>query len=143
MPLNIQNLVSATAMAAVVGGVMPTPITVTSLMQDTVSRVCGDGDGVTKCGQRLITVKRSTGESIDLTPWKGITFDQATWEIDLNPKSAGDIGVFTVNVRLSLADYPLVPPVLESITITVTGGPYHCKIPIGSMNLLNTAVIAS
>ena len=62
-------------MTAVVGGVIPTPITVNSMMQDTVSRVCGNGDGVTKCGQRQITVKRSTGESIDLIPWKGITFN--------------------------------------------------------------------
>ena len=61
----------------------------------------------------------------------------------MNPKSAGDIGVFTINVSLTLKEYPLVPVVVKSITITVTGGPYYCKIAPGSMNLLNTAVIAS
>ena len=75
-----------------------------------------------------------------MDPWKGVTFDQNTWQLNLFPKSAADVGVFTVVVTVALANFPLVSGT-NTITITVTSnGNTFCKLPAGSMNLLNTAV---
>ena len=48
------TLVSADSMTKYVGDTTTLTVTVSSTIPDTVSTLCGNGDGITKCGSRTI-----------------------------------------------------------------------------------------
>ena len=64
MPLNGVGLINTFSMATVVGVQVESNITINPNYQDTVSRVCGNADGVSKCGPRNITVTRGDGSNL-------------------------------------------------------------------------------
>ena len=72
---------------------------------DTVSTVCGNGDGISKCGERLLSfTDKQTSLPIGNWPYKGYSFDPSNSELTLNPGEADANSVITV--KISLISYP-------------------------------------
>ena len=75
-------------------------------MADTVSRVCGNTDGFTRCGLRtLVFTDKMTGFKITF-PYKGFELNSDQSELTLNPAKATPTSVLTVTVKLD--NYPAV-----------------------------------
>jgi hypothetical protein len=76
-------------------------------MADTVSRVCGNADGFSKCGLRstLFITDKMTGRQITF-PYKGFELNSDESNLTLNPAKAPPTSVLTVTVKL--VDYPTV-----------------------------------
>ena len=75
-------------------------------MSDTVSSVCGNADGFTKCGLRtLVFTDKMTGFQITF-PYKGFELNYDQSELTLNPAKAPPNSVLTVTVKLD--NYPQV-----------------------------------
>jgi hypothetical protein len=75
-------------------------------MYDTVSSVCGNADGFTKCGSRtLVFTEKMTGFKITF-PYKGFELNYDQSELTLSPAKATPISVLTVTVKLD--NYPAV-----------------------------------
>ena len=69
-------------------------------MYDTVSSVCGNADGFTKCGLRiLVFTDKMTGFQITF-PYKGFELNSDQSELTLNPAKAPQTSVLTVTVKL-------------------------------------------
>ena len=70
-------------------------------MTDTVSRVCGNADGFTKCGLRsaLVFTDKMTGFQITF-PYKGFELNSDHSQLTLSPAKASPTGVLTVTVKL-------------------------------------------
>jgi hypothetical protein len=69
-------------------------------MYDTVSSVCGNADGFTKCGLRTLVFKdKMTGLQITF-PYKGFELNSDHSELTLSPAKATPTGVLTVTVKL-------------------------------------------
>jgi len=89
-------------------------IELNSLLQlpDTVSSVCGNRDGLSKCGPRLITVT-DKNSGLPVTESQGISFSGTTLTID----TAQAITTRVLTVSLSLVSNPQVFW-LQEITLT-------------------------
>jgi hypothetical protein len=75
-------------------------------MYDTVSSVCGNADGFTKCGLRtLVFTDKMTGFQISF-PYKGFELNSDQSELTLSPAKATRTSVLTVTVKLD--KYPTV-----------------------------------
>ena len=69
-------------------------------MRDTVSSVCVNADGFTKCGQRtLVFTDKMTGFKITF-PFKGFELNSDQSELTLSPAKATPTCVLTVTVEL-------------------------------------------
>jgi len=74
---------------------------------DTVSTVCGNGDGLSKCGERVLSfTDKQTSLPITAWPYKGYSFDPSNSELTLNPGEADANSVITA--KISLVSYPAV-----------------------------------
>jgi len=72
---------------------------------DTVSTVCGNGDGIKSCGERELSfTDKLTSLPINTWPYKGYSFDPLNSELTLNPAEADANSVITV--KISLISYP-------------------------------------
>jgi hypothetical protein len=75
-------------------------------MPDTVSSVCGNADGFTKCGPRTLVFKdKMTGFQITF-PYNGFELNSDQSELTLSPAKATPTNVLTVTVKLD--NYPTV-----------------------------------
>jgi hypothetical protein len=69
-------------------------------MYDTVSSVCGNADGFSKCGLRtLVFTDKITGFEITF-PYKGFELNSDQSELTLSPAKAPPISVLTATVKL-------------------------------------------
>jgi hypothetical protein len=94
----------------------PISITLNKQMADTVSSVCGNADGFTKCGLRsLVFTEKMTGFEITF-PYTGFELKSDKTELTLSPTKAPRISVLTVTVKLD--NYPTVT-FSQDITIIV------------------------
>jgi len=72
---------------------------------DTVSTVCGNGDGTTSCGERSLSfTDKLTNLPINTWPYKGYSFDVSNSELTLDPAQADANSAITV--KISLVSYP-------------------------------------
>ena len=97
-------------------------------MPDTVSSVCGNADGVSKCGPRSVSFKdKMTGLTIKNWPYLGYNWDPVILILSLDPAQADATSVLTA--YLSLVNFKIV---LQSIdlTATVTGGKTKTKLMV-------------
>ncbi len=58
-------------------------VTVSRIIPDTVSTLCGNGDGTTKCGVRSIKFYDSSNAEIVVWPYLGIIWDSIAGKISL------------------------------------------------------------
>jgi hypothetical protein len=85
-----------------------TTLTVTvSSIPDSVSTLCGNGDGYAKCGLRAIKFYDSSNTEIVVWPYLGIIWDSIASTISL-PGTFQTPGAFTIDVEISLTLNPLV-----------------------------------
>jgi hypothetical protein len=75
-------------------------------MYDTVSSVCGNADGFTKCGLRtLVFTDKMTGFQITF-PYKGFELNSDQSGLTLSPTKAPPTSVLSVTIKLD--NYPQV-----------------------------------
>jgi hypothetical protein len=94
-------------MTKLFGNTTPLTVTVSRTIPDTVSTLCGNGDGTTKCGLRKIKFYDSSNEEIVLWPYLGIIWDPITSQISL-PGTYQKLGTLTIDVEISLTSSPMV-----------------------------------
>ena len=59
------------------------------LIPDTISSVCGNADGFSYCGDRLVSFTDGvTNQKIKSWPYRDFTYDSVTGELILNPATA-------------------------------------------------------
>ena len=81
-------------------------------IQDSVSQINGNKDGMTSCGNRLYRI-------IDHASVSGfLTIDAANETLVLQPKTVADEGLHQVEVEVSLKDFPTIKKVAK-ITVKV------------------------
>jgi hypothetical protein len=84
----------------------PISIKLNKQMYDTVSSVCGNADGFTKCGLRtLVFTDKMTGFQITF-PYKGFELNSDQSGLTLSPTKAPPNSVLTVTIKLD--NYPQV-----------------------------------
>ena len=101
------TLVSANSMTKFFGDTATLTVTVSSTIPDTVSTLCGNGDGTTKCGLRTIKFYDSSNTEIFVWPYLGIIWDSVASKISL-PGTYQTLGTFTIDVEISLTLNPTV-----------------------------------
>ncbi len=69
-------------------------------MYDTVSSVCRNADGVTKCGLRTLVFTDKTTDFLITFTYKGFELNSDSSEFTLSPSKAPLISVLTVTVKL-------------------------------------------
>ena len=85
-----------------------------------MSSVCGNGNGISKCGTRKLSFKdKMTGLEISQWPYKGYNFDTLTSKLTLDPAQANATSVLTATI--SLSTYPTAF-MSQDITAVVKGG---------------------
>jgi hypothetical protein len=94
-------------MTKLFGNTTPLTVTVSRTIPDTVSTLCGNGDGTTKCGERSIKFYDSSNAEITLWPYLGIIWDPITSKISL-PGTYQTLGTFTIDVEIFLTSSPMV-----------------------------------
>jgi hypothetical protein len=99
------TLVSTDSITKFVGDTTTKTVTVTSTIPDTVSTICGNGDGTTKCGLRSIKFYDSSNVEIVVWPYLGITWNGSTLSL---PGTYQTPGTFTIGVYISLNSNSLV-----------------------------------
>jgi hypothetical protein len=100
------TLVSANSLTKFVGDTTTLTLTV-SLIPDSVSKICGNGDGYAKCGPRTIKLFDSSNSEIIVWPYLGIIWDSIARTISLHGTFQTP-GTFTIDVKISLTSNPLV-----------------------------------
>ena len=95
------TLVSANSMTKNFGDSTTLTVTVSSSIPDTVSTLCGNGDGTTKCGLRAIKFYDSSNAEIFVWPYLGIIWDSIASQISLSG-TYQTAGTFTADVEISL-----------------------------------------
>jgi len=66
-----------------------TTVMIDKFIPDTVSSVCGNADGFSYCGDRLVSFTDGvTNQKIQSWPYKYFTYDSVTDELILNPVTA-------------------------------------------------------
>ena len=88
-------------MTKYVGDSTTLTVTLSSSIPDTVSTICGNGDGITKCGLRSIKFYDSSNAEIVVWPSLGLIWDSIASKISL-PGSYQTPGTFTADVEISL-----------------------------------------
>ncbi len=132
------TLVSANFISKFVGDTVDKTVTVSSTITDTVSTLCGNGDGTSKCGLRSIKLYDSSNVEILSWPYAGITWNPVALTISLSGAYQTS-GTFTIDVEISLNSNSSVK-YRQTITISVNN--YYCLNPTDMLNLLNKSVIA-
>ena len=100
------TLVSANSMTKFVGETTTLTVSVSSI-PDSVSTLCGNGDGYAKCGLRTIKFYDSSNAEIVFWPYLGIIWDSIASTISL-PGTFQTPGTFTIDVEISLTSNPVV-----------------------------------
>ncbi len=132
------TLVSANSMTKYVGDSTTLTVTVSITIPDTVSTLCGNGDGTTKCGLRTIKFYNSLNAEIVVWPYLGINWDQNASQISLSG-AYQTLGTFTIDVEISLNSNSSVK-YRETITVSINNR--YCSNPTDMLNLLDMSVIA-
>jgi hypothetical protein len=101
-----ETLVSANSIKKFFGDTATLAVTVSSTVPDTVSTICGNGDGFTKCS-RTIKFYDSSNAEIVVWPYLGIIWDSIASQISL-PGTYQTLGTFTIDVEISLTLNPMV-----------------------------------
>ena len=66
-----------------------TTVMIEKFIPDTVSSVCGNADGFSYCGDRLVSFTDGvTNQTIKSWPYREFTYDSVTDELILNPVTA-------------------------------------------------------
>jgi hypothetical protein len=95
------TLVSTNLISKFVGEVSNKSVLISSTIWDSVSSMCGNGDGTSKCGLRTIKFYDSSNVEIVLWPYLGVTWDAIASTINL-PGTYQTPGIFTIGVEISL-----------------------------------------
>ena len=95
-------------------------------VEDSVSQINGDQDGVTYCGNRLYKI-------IDeATVGNFLSLDSEQQIFTLSSINDADIGFYDVSIEISLEQYPSIK---EVATIKVTVDPCQISSFTGSVNI--------